>query len=492
MRIIVVQKPTIMKNHIYLIWGILFSLPAQAQISDSIYHERIYIGTGEYNPFPNWHGILRFEDAMNYNSGPTCDSTYTPDATIPVKACSTGTMFMNFEHGFYVDETNDRMYVASLFTNPANILTTNPDTAKGSIAIFDNISTLDGGQIPTRHIYGDSTGLRQPHGCWLDESRDMLYVANSFGCNILVFHNASTRDGNTAPDRIISWGSLATPVYIFIDEVNDRMFVACSGIGCGGQPKVAIYNSASTINGVIQPLVTIQGSNTRLGYRNPTVHNVWYNSSNGLLAVGHHTHELLMFDLNTISLIPGSPVTHNLAPRVIMINDDPSLADTSDHNLYGFYWDEERDMMYCSDGISGMGGAPMIGSPPNVLKIFEHVSDTSVHGVTIPDRTICWTNGDVYFPPQPIWVQKTLEVVGLEETFVPQFQLFPNPAFDYCMIELPFAVKNKQVNILNSLGQVVGAYLINGTQLKINTETWPKGIFIVQMDGFGSRQLVKQ
>jgi hypothetical protein len=479
-----------MKKYAYLVLGFIVSVSVQAQVSDTLYHERIYIGTGEYNPYPDWHGILRFEDAMNYNSGSTCDTTYTPDATIPVKACSTGTMFMNFEHGFYVDETNDRMYVSSLFTNPANILTTNPDTAKGSIAIFDNISTLDGGQVPTRHIYGDSTGLRQPHGCWLDESRDMLYVANSFGCNILVFHNASTRNGNTPPDRVISWGTLATPVYIFIDEVNDRMFVACSGIGCGSQPKVAIYNSASTINGVIQPLITIQGSNTRLGYRNPTVHNVWYNRTNGLMAVGHHTHELLMFDLNAISLVPGSPVTHNLTPRVIMINDDTLLTDTASHNLYGFYWDEERDIIYASDGISGMGPTP--GSPPNVLKIFENVSDSSVHGVTVPDRTICWTNGDVYFPPQPIWVQKTMEIVGLEENTLPDFQLYPNPAHDYCIIELPFVVNNKKLQVLNSLGQVVGNYIMNGNQLKMDTETWPRGVYILQIEGFGNRRLVKQ
>src|SRR5688572_20583036 len=321
-------------------------------VGDTIFHERIYIGTGEYNPFPDWHGILRFEDASNYNSGPLCDTTFTADGIIPVQQCSTGTMFMNFEHGFYLDETNDRMYVSTLFTNPANILTTNPDTAKGSIAIFDNISTLNGGQTPTRHIFGDSTGLRQPHGCWLDEANDRLYVANSFGCNILVFNNASTRNGNTPPDRIISHSTLSTPVYIFIDNAANRMFVACSGIGCGGPPKVCINNNASTVNGIVSPDVRIEGSNTRLGFRNPTVHNVWYNTTNGLLVVGHHTHEMLFFDMNTVNMSPGAPAAYNMTPRVLMINDEVDLSDTSNHNLYGFYWDEERDIMYTSDGIS--------------------------------------------------------------------------------------------------------------------------------------------
>ncbi len=481
-----------MRKLIYLTVSMVTMTFGYAQIVDTIYHERIYIGTGEYNPFPDWHGILRFEDAMNYNSGALCDTTYIPEGVIPVQQCSTGTMFMNFEHGFYLDETNDRMYVSTLFTNPGNIMTTNPDTAKGSIAIFDNISTLTGGQTPSRHIFGDSTGLRQPHGCWLDEVNDRLYVANSFGCNILVFNNASTRNGNTPPDRIISSPVLSTPVYIFIDEPADRMFVACSGIGCGGPPKVVIYNNASTINGVVTPNVRIEGSNTRLGFRNPTVHNVWYNTLNGLLAVGHHTHEMLFFDMNTVNMSPGSPMVYNMIPRVLMINDDPLLTDTSNHNLYGFYWDEERDIMYTSDGISN--GGPQPGSPPNVLKIFENVSDTSVHGVTIPDRTICWSNGDVYFPPQPIWVQKTMtfNYIGIENESQNLFQLYPNPVSDDCIIKLPSSVANLKVIVTNNVGQVIGNYMLNGTELKIDTRMWAKGIYFVQINGLGTQRLMKQ
>lgn len=483
----------IMKKLIYTICTVVIvtSTPAAigAQVTDTIYHERIYIGTGEYNPIPDWHGILRFEDAMNYNSGPLCDTTYVPDATIPVKQCSTGTMFMNFAHGMYLDEANDRMYVSTLFTNPGNFLTAGSDTAKGSIAIFDNISILNGGQTPTRHIFGDSTQFIQPHGCWLDETTDMLYVANTAGCNILVFHNASTRNGNTAPNRIISAPNLSAPVYIFIDNM-DRMFVACTPNFCGGQPKIAIYGGASGINGVVPPIITIEGSNTRLGHRNNTVHNVWYNSSNGLLAVGHHTHEMLFFDMNTVNMNPGAPIAYNMTPRVLKINDDPLLSDTSDHNLYGFYWDVERDIMYLSDGTIVGGG----GSPPNILKIYENVSDTSVHDVVVPNRTICWSNGDVYFPPQPIWVEKTMEIVfiGIEDENEPNFRLFPNPANDYCMIELPVAVEGKKVTILNGLGQVMSTQFIYGTQLKIDTQHWTKGIYIVQIEDYGNRRLVKQ
>jgi hypothetical protein len=36
---------------------------------------------------------------------------------------------------------------------------------------------------------------------WIDEARDLLDVANTFGGSILVFDHASTADGNVAPAR---------------------------------------------------------------------------------------------------------------------------------------------------------------------------------------------------------------------------------------------------------------------------------------------------
>jgi hypothetical protein len=85
-----------------------------------------------------------------------------------------------------------------------------------------------------------------------------------------------------------------------------------------------------------------------------------------------------------------------------------------------------------------------------------------------------------------------MEIVGFENMYTPNFKMFPNPVNDYCMIELPFSVENKRINVMNSLGQITHSYLINGAQFKLETQVWPKGIYIVQIEGFGNSRLIKQ
>lgn len=193
--------------------------------------DRLFVGTGEYSATPDWHGVLRFEDAL------AGADPMTPDATIPMKQTTdaAGTKLL-FEHSFFVHEGRDEMYVSTLFTNSANkeCMPCDPmdPSQPGSIAVLTNISTIDGPQTVSRHIFGgddpasDKTGLVQPHGVWVDVSHDELYVANTFGKNILVFADAAHVDGNTPPSRTIFNPGLGTPVFVFVDEVNDWLFVA--------------------------------------------------------------------------------------------------------------------------------------------------------------------------------------------------------------------------------------------------------------------------
>lgn len=429
------MKKTITSFFIALFLAVVLNNNAQT------YHQTLLFGTGEYDPNANWHGILRLDNSETYNSG-TALTQYTPDGTVPLKSCYDDTVFLNFGHGFYYHESADRLYVSTLFTNENNTLTTNPSTAKGSIAVFDNGSSLNGATTPTRHLFGSSTGLMQPHGCWLDESRDILYVANTFGGNILVYDNAGTLDGDVAPSRTITYPNMGKPVYIYCDESNDRIFVTCMNMGGppGLLPKVIVYNNASSLNGnSVTPSVTIEGSNTRLGFRNPTVHNCWFNFSNNLLAVGHHTHELLMFDLSSINLAPTTPTSNNLTPRVIKINDMSNDLDTINHNLYGFYWDIATDSMYISDGWSGsapgMQGGPQPGTA-NKIKVYGNVSSAATSGIVTPARTICWSNSTSYWPPQPVWLKKTMitDVNMPEDHFI--VSVFPNPANDQLSVSL--------------------------------------------------------
>ncbi|HYG53297.1 MAG TPA: T9SS type A sorting domain-containing protein [Flavobacteriales bacterium] len=433
---------------------------------DTTNRERIYLGTGEYSPGSTWDAIIRLDTTENFDSEPGAIQ-YSPEGTVPLKSSYIGgTTFLNFGHGLYYDESNDRMFVATIFTNLNNYITENSDTAVGAIAIFDNMSTLDGGTTPTRYIFGPSTQLKQPHGCWLDESRDMLYVSNTFGENILVFNNASTISGDVAPDRVIAHDSLGCPVYIFIDSLVDRMFV-CAMPAMGGPPtslesQVAIYNNASTQTGSVEPLIRITGDNTRLMLINQTVHNAWFNPTKQLLAVGHHTNELLMFDLTSVSWSTVSPLKYDLIPRIIRV-DDPSLGyDSVDVNLYGFYWDLATDRMFCSVGVDNPGGGPTTTCPPESIKIFSNVSDSTVSGVTTPDRVIYWSNCSTYFPPQPIWLHKYQTITSANDAKEPlsAVRVFPNPA----TTNLTIAFKNTlpaKLELYNALGEKLLSRSVN-------------------------------
>jgi hypothetical protein len=83
----------------------------------------------------------------------------------------------------------------------------------------------------------------------LDPALNHLYVGN--GTSILVFHNASTANGDIFPDR--SFGIGGNTGSLFLDKVNDRLYVGDDVNG------VKVFNGASTANGAPSPARTITG-----------------------------------------------------------------------------------------------------------------------------------------------------------------------------------------------------------------------------------------
>ena len=465
------------------------SLYTNAVAQDTTTSYKLFLGTGEYSPKDNWHGIIRMDSINDFGTSPDTVS-YSPESTIPIKECLDNGVSLNFGHGFYYKQSNDELYVSLLFTNQNNIITTNTDTAKGSIAIFSDVSNRDSAQVDNfRHIFGDSTQLKQPHGCWVDESRDMLYVANTFGESILVYNNASTIDGNVAPDRVITNFDLGRPVYIFIDTVVDRMFVTCMGGMTGGASQVVIYNDASTIDGNVAPDIRIFGTETKLSNINATVHNVWFKGNGELIAVGHHTHELSIFDLSSIDLNPVTPTSYNISARRINVNNQSDLSDSVDVNLYGLFWDTKNDIIYCSVGADNPNGGPKLNSPPNAIKVYKNISDTSVHGFVTPDRVIYWDNGGTYFPPQPVWlVEKTTISNAIKEPVkLNQINAYPNPAKGIIQLEInstkPMEV---ELQLFNTTGMLIISEKINLTNGKnfkqLNIEQNSKGIYLLKIN----------
>jgi len=126
------------------------------------------------------------------------------------------------------------------------------DIATDQILVFAGASTtvFNGNLAPTRTIA--SAALNNPFGINFG-ANDVLYVANNGGKNVLVFDNASNKNGTVAPDRIINSASFAAAILfdVFIDR-NDTMFVV-DAIGF-----IYIFNNASTLNGTVAPDFTLK------------------------------------------------------------------------------------------------------------------------------------------------------------------------------------------------------------------------------------------
>lgn len=366
--------------------------------------ERLFVGTGEFDPMRDWHGVVRFDDITGIDSA--VQGPVEPDGTVNIKMSSdVGGVHLNFVHTIYVREAADELYAGALFTTTGGEPCPQASLC-GSVAVFSGASTLDGPQVAARSLFGPNTTLRLPHGVWVDETRDILYVANTFAGSILVWDGASTVDGDIPPDRTITWPDMGAPVYIFVDAPTDRAFVAAMPMLGGKQPQVLIYDGISTRDGATMPNLVIAGPNTRLNIGNPTTHNTWFIASGEILAVAHHTNEVLFYDLKGVNWgNPGPVETLDLAPRVLSIHEQEDDSDLGEWSAYGLFYRPEGDRMFVAAGYTPMG-PPAANSEQHAVKVFENVSDPATAGRVPPVAEIRWTNVDQYFPPQPLWVTR--------------------------------------------------------------------------------------
>lgn len=418
-------------------------LPNMPQVTVNVdeLHERLYVGTGEYSIMDTWDAIVRFDSVEDLDSEVT--GSIAPAATLPVKQMvSADGIYQNFEHGIYVSDARDEMYLGMLFTDedyngidtecrayspPMSPPECDTENRRGSIAIIAQIKDqVDGGLTLSRHIHGDNTQLAQPHGIWVDEAREYIYAANTHvggTGNILVFHAAfdSATDGNIAPDRVITSDQMSNPVFVFIDEAADRMFVA--NMGPTG-PSVLIFNGASQLNGAVTPDTRIiddtphdrsDTDNTRLTIgNNMTTHNVWYDGVHEQIIVAHHTNEVIFYDVSDWDLDAGMGAIEPDASEVRYLEINESSLDSSLWSAYGIFYLPAKDRLYVSCGYSShateeKSAVPDSGSPENEIKVYDGVSNPEFGGMAVPDRVIQWDNGLAYYPPQGLWVTEYTE-----------------------------------------------------------------------------------
>ena len=372
--------------------------------------DRLYFATGEYDPSTDWHAVLRFEGAESIDSlttGPAeADGTLNVQATGDAAGIS-----LNFAHDIHVDESRDELWMSALFTTEDGHPCAGPGEVCGSIGVVGGASSLGGSAGLDRHLFGPSTEINQPHGIWIDGTRDMLYAANTFSMEVLVWHSASTADGDLAPDRdFFSWG-MGAPVDVFVQSDQDRAFIASMNVFGAPeplQPQVLIYDDVSTLDGQVDWDYRIVGPSTRLAAgNNQTTHNVWFDADSDLLFVGHHTNEVLIFDLGPMW---GNPGDHDLTPRVLRINEDADGSDEFDWSAYGFVLDPVTDELYVSAGYtpgnSEFSGPPEPGSPRQAIKVYGGALEPTFGGNVTPSREIHWTSGNQYWPAQPLWLTK--------------------------------------------------------------------------------------
>lgn len=190
-------------------------------------------GTGQlYVSNESSNSIVRFSGATQ------ATGNIAPAATI-----SGSSTQLSQPQYIFVDTTTNRMYVANL--------------GAADILVFDSLSTLNGNLAPTRVI--SSTSLISPIDVALDSINNFLYVADKSTDSgaIVVFASASSANGSTTASRVIQPGFI--PGAIFLDSGNNRLFIT--------DPinnAVDVYDSASTLNGVVAASRTISGSNTQL------------------------------------------------------------------------------------------------------------------------------------------------------------------------------------------------------------------------------------
>lgn len=200
-----------------------------------------------------------------------------------------------------LDTANDRLFVAD----------------SGSILVFDNASTLAANAVPSRVISGSQTGLSAPVDLALDFDTDELYVAD--GSSILVFANASTANNNTAPVR--SFNLAVNIGAILLDTNNDQLFVADPA-----DDIVDVLGNASLQNIIGQPTALIAGVDTGLSGPNGLA----LDASNRLIVSNSRPPVSLTVypsastangDVLTVATIDGGS-TQLTAPSQILLNQD--------------------------------------------------------------------------------------------------------------------------------------------------------------------------
>jgi 6-phosphogluconolactonase (cycloisomerase 2 family) len=145
--------------------------------------------------------------------------------------------------------------------------------------------TVNGNATPGATISGTATLLSSPGYLFLDTVNNRLFVANQGGSDILIFDNANAMTGNVAPTRTISGPAtqLFSPVDVALDRTRDLLYVADNAAG-----TIVVFANGSTATGNVTPLHSLT-----LGFV-PTA--IFSDSANNRLFVADSSNAVRVFD----------------------------------------------------------------------------------------------------------------------------------------------------------------------------------------------------
>ena len=284
---------------------------------------------------------------------------------------------------------------------------------------YNDANSVSGSTAASSTVTGGLTTLNAPRGIAVDMARNQIYVANYAANSILVFNNARTTTGEVVPSRTISnTGTPISPIGLFIDTVNDRLYVTSGN-------SVLVYDSASTLDGnAITSARTLAGGSSTLSA--PT--GIFVDTTRNLLYVVNGNSQILVF--NSASTVNGSstapirsiPISSGsagisvdvMADRLyvvsgnsVLVFDDASTANsgsTPDRTLSGggsmlnqprdIFVDTGTDRIYVANGDDS-------------ILVFNNAS--TVNGTHAPNRTL---NLPPSTDPWGVYVDVTPIVIG--------------------------------------------------------------------------------
>lgn len=393
----------------------------------------VSFGGGVYTPIDQYW-LQRFHDTTLHSCG---SGSYANDWSSEYNEDYNGTIAQDrvWPHALWYSDSLDMMFAALIYSNKMTYASlyavpnpgsgTSVSGAIGSVGIYDSPTTLTSGSSPDREIFGTSSELDMPHSITVDDVDDLLYVANtqngSDNGSVLVWENASTVDGNVAPDFELA-ASMDHPVDVHYDSTTDTLSVV--NFDPGAQPEVWIYEDVSS------ELLSSGSStpNIRFTFADVTssdfIHETWYWGTEDQLYFTTRERYLHRFDT---SIYHGYPATGCNALSSASCPTDPNGTNQCHWTIgvlfsylscANFETDAQVDL---TNGAGGLGGYGMqVEESSNVIwavvtdtdtigdeRLLRYTNASTITSAATPNKTICWdesdNSGDFYIT-QALWV----------------------------------------------------------------------------------------